>query len=174
MNYSLDIAQEFKNARSVFLKQSLFFSLLFAAVLLGDFLLVYFAGEEFFINLFIASAITVIFIWVAIYFFSNIYTETNNRYRYFKGYDSGIKPIEEVEFLKKSDELCYINGLYVYPLYVRYSMGLTKQDKVIFTLNKDISYEMGDKLTITTYQRILVEAEKHAWRNLKNKESNPF
>ena len=46
MNYSLDIAQEFKNARSVFLKQSLFFSLLFAAVLLGDFLLVYFVCED--------------------------------------------------------------------------------------------------------------------------------
>ena len=162
MNYSLDIAQEYKTAKNVFLRQSLLFSLALTLVLLGDFFLVYFAGEDYLVNLIMAIVITILFSWVAIYFFSNIYNDTNNRYRYFKGYESGLKPIEEVEFLSKSDELCYINGLYVYPVYVRYSIGLTKQDKVIFSFNKDLSYAMGDKLTITTYQRILIEAEKHS------------
>ena len=86
----------------------------------------------------------------------------NNKYLFFKGYESGIKPTEEVEFLKKSDELCYINGVYAYPLYVRYAIGLDRQDKVIFTFNNNIEFEMGDKLTITTYQRILIKAEKHS------------
>ena len=94
--------------------------------------------------------------------FTNIYNDINARYRYFKGYEGGLKPTEEVEYLKKSDELCYVNGLYVYPVYVRYFIGINCQDKVIFALKNDLDYEIGDKLTITTYQRILIKAEKHS------------
>ena len=54
--------------------------------------------------------ITVLFAGFAIYFFTNIFSDINNQYRYFKGYDSGLHPVEEVEFLRSSDELCYING----------------------------------------------------------------
>ena len=39
---------------------------------------------------------------------------------------------------------------------------LKEEDKIIFTLNKDLGYVEGDKLTITTYQRIIIQAEKHA------------
>ncbi|MBP5574672.1 MAG: hypothetical protein J6X50_02885, partial [Bacilli bacterium] len=70
--------------------------------------------------------------------------------------------IEEVVFLKKSDEPCYLNGLYVYPLIVRFVSNLSQQDKIIYTLNKDLEYIEGDKLTITTYQRVLIKAEKHS------------
>ena len=162
MDYSIDIQQEYQRARSTFLKVSLLFSAVLTVVLIADVLLVILAGENYLINLIIAIAITIVFAWFAIYFFTNIYGDINNRYRFFKGYDSGIQPIEEVEFLNKSDELCYVNGLYVYPLYVRYAVGLSRQDKIIFTLKNDINYEMGDKLTITTYQRILIKAEKQS------------
>ena len=96
-----------------------------------------------------------------IFFFTNIFSETNNKYRYFKGYELGLHPTEEVEFLRQSDELCYINGLYVYPVYVRYMSNLSAQDKVIFSLKNDLPYEMGDKLTLVTYQRVIISAEKH-------------
>ena len=162
MDYSVDVTYEYQKARSVFLKWSLLFSGVLTAVIVGNVLLVMLAGEYYTVNLVISIIITILFMWFAIYFFSNIYGDVNSRYRYFKGYESGIKPIEEVEFLKKSDELCYINGLYVYPLYVRYSIGLNKIDNVIFSLTNDINYEMGDSLTITTYQRILIKAEKHS------------
>ena len=161
MNYSVDIQYEYQRAKSAFLRWSLLYSLIFTLVLAGDILLVSLAGEYYTVNLVISVIITSIFMWLSIFFFSNIYGEVNNRYRYFKGYESGLKANEEVEFLKKSDELCYINGLYAYPIYVRYSVGLSKTDKVIFVLNNDIGFEMGDNLTITTYQRILIKAEKH-------------
>ena len=162
MNYRVDVTNEYKLAKRAMLKHSLLFSLLLTLVIVGDVLLVILAKEDYLINLIIAIVVTILFSWFAIYFFTNIYQDVNNKYRYYKGYESGLKPTEEVEFLKKSDELCYINGLYVYPLYVRYAIGLSRQDKVIFTLDNNLDYEMGDKLTITTYQRILIEAEKHA------------
>ena len=162
MDYSVDVTYEYQKARSVFLKWSLLFSGVLTAVIVGNVLLVMLAGEYYTVNLVISIIITILFMWFAIYFFSNIYGDVNSRYRYFKGYESGIKPIEEVEFLKKSDELCYINGLYVYPVYVRYAIGLNRIDKVIFAFNNDIKFEMGDLLTITTYQRILLKAEKHS------------
>ena len=162
MNYHVDIQQEYQKAKSVFLRWSLAFSGLFTLVLIGDVLLISLAGEYYTVNLVISIIITIIFAWITIFFFSNIYGDVNNKYRYFRGYESGLKPVEEVEFLKKSDELCYINGLYVYPLYVRYAIDLSRQDKVIFTFSNNLDYEMGDKLTITTYQRILIKAEKHS------------
>ena len=162
MDYSVDVTYEYQKARSVFLKWSLLFSGVLTAVIVGNVLLVMLAGEYYTVNLVVSIIITILFMWFAIYFFSNIYGDVNSRYRYFKGYESGIKPIEEVEFLKKSDELCYINGLYVYPVYVRYAIGLNRIDKVIFAFNNDIKFEMGDLLTITTYQRILLKAEKHS------------
>ena len=162
MNYSVDVKQEYQKAKSAFLRWSLSFSLLFTLVLVADTLLIFLAGEYYTVNLVIASVITIIFAWIAIFFFSNIYGDVNNRYRYFKGYESGLKSEEEVEFLKKSDELCYINGLYVYPVYVRYAIGLNRTDKVIFAFDNNTEFEMGDYLTITTYQRILIKAEKHS------------
>ena len=162
MNYSVDIKQEYQKARSGFLKWSLAFSALFTLVLISDFLLVYLAGEYYTVNLVISIVVTILFAWIAIFFFGNIYSDVNSRYRYFRGYESGIQSNEEVEFLRKSDELCYINGLYVYPVYVRYAIGLNRIDKVIFAFDTKIDFEMGDKLTITTYQRILVKAEKHS------------
>lgn len=162
MNYSVDVQFEYQKAKSVFLRWSLLFSLAFTLVLIADVLLIVLAGEYYTVNMVIAIIITIIFAWLSIFFFSNIYGDINNRYRYFKGYESGIKAIEEVEFIKKSDELCYINGLYAYPLYVRYSVGLSKTDKVIFVFDNNTDFEMGDYLTITTYQRILIKAEKHS------------
>lgn len=162
MDYCVDIKQEYQKAKSVFLRWSLSFSLLFTLVIIADVLLVLLAGEYYTVNLAISIVITSIFAWIAIFFFGNIYSDINSRYRYFRGYESGLKSNEEVEFLKKSDELCYINGLYVYPVYVRYSVGLNRIDKVIFAFDNNINFEMGDTLTITTYQRILVKAEKHS------------
>ena len=162
MDYSVDVPYEFQKAKSAFFRLSLLFSGLLTLVLIGDVLLVSLAGADYLVNLLISIFLTIAFIWFAIYFFSNIYGEVNNKYRFFRGYESGMKPEEEVEFLKKSDELCYINGLYVYPVYVRYAIGLNRQDKVIFAFRNDLKYEMGDKLTITTYQRILIKAEKHS------------
>ena len=162
MDYSVDVPYELQKAKSAFFRLSLLFSGLLTLVLISAVLLVSLAGEYYLPNLLISILLTALFAWFAIYFFSNIYGEVNNKYRYFRGYENGIKPEEEVEFLKKSDELCYINGLYVYPVYVRYSIGLNRQDKVIFAFRNDLKYEMGDKLTITTYQRILIKAEKHS------------
>lgn len=162
MDYSVDVPYEFQKAKSAFFRLSLLFSGLLTLVLIGDVLLVSLAGEDYLVNLLISILLTSLFVWFMIFFFTNIYGEVNNKYRYFRGYESGIKSVEEVEFLKKSDELCYINGLYVYPLYVRYAIGLDRQDKVIFTFRNDLKFEMGDMLTITTYQRILLKAEKHS------------
>lgn len=162
MNYRVDVQFEYLKAKSIFRRWSLMFSGLLALIILGDTLLIVLAGEYYTVNLIIAIAITALFTWAAIFFFSNIYGDVNNRYRYFKGYESGLKSNEEVEFLRKSDELCYINGLYVYPVYVRYSAGLSKIDKVIFAFNNNLNFEMGDCLSITTYQRILISAEKHS------------
>ena len=39
--------------------------------------------------------------------------------------------------------------------------GLEKVDKVIYTVNKDLGYQDGDKLSTVTYSRILVKAEHH-------------
>ena len=162
MSYSVDVTKEYQKAKSKLFRSALVFSLVLAITIIIDVLLVILANENYIVNLIFAIIVTALFSYFAIFFFANIYPETNGQYQYFKGYNSGIQPIEEVEFLKKSDELCYINGLYVYPVYVRYSVGLNKIDKVIFAFSNDIDFEMGDDLTITTYQRILIKAEKHA------------
>ena len=161
-SYRVDVSNEYQKAKSIFFRYSLAFSLLLTAVIIGDVLLVALAKEDYLINLIISIIITVLFIWFAIYFFSNIYNEVNAKYRYFKGYDSGIQSTDEVMFIKKSDELSYINGLYVYPIAVRFLSNLEEKDKIIYTLDKDLDLLAGDKLTITTYQRILIKAEKHS------------
>ena len=162
MNFCLDVKTEYQRAKSNLLRCSLMFSSIFTLVLIADVLLVTLSGDNYGACLIISIVISILFVWFAIFFFLNIYKDINNRYRFFKGYDSGIKPTEEVEFLKKSDELCFINGLYVYPVYVRYFIGINCQDKVIFAFKNDLNYEMGDKLTIETYQRIIIKAEKHS------------
>ena len=161
MSYSLDVSYEYQSVKSKLLRLSLLFALILTLVLVGDVLLITLSQENYIPFLIIAIVISVLFSWFAIYFFTNIYSDINNRYRYFKGYDSGLKPVEEVEFIKQTNELFYINGVYVYPLFVRYSYNLTKVDKVIFTFKENLGFKDGDRLTISTYQRILVSAEVH-------------
>ena len=163
MNYSVDINGEYQKVKSKFPRASLLFSLILTAIIVADILLVVLAKDEYLANMIVAIVITSLFSWFAIYFFTNIYGEINARYRYFKGYDAGIKPTDEVIFIRKGDELCYINGLYVYPIWVNYYDHLTKKEKIIYIVDGDLDYQSGDKLTITTYQRILVSAEKHVW-----------
>ena len=161
-SYSVDVNNEYQKAKSTFLRYSLSFSLLLTAIIVSDVLLVALAKEDYRINLIIAIIINILFVWAAIYFFSNIYSEVNAKYRYFKGYDSGLHPVEEIIFIKQSDELSYVNGLYVYPVLVKYVSNLSEQEKIIYTLHKDLDLKEGDKLTVTTYQRILINAEKHS------------
>ena len=158
----MDVNSEYKKIRSIFLRYSLIFSLLLTALIIGDVLLIALANEDYLVNLIISIIITILFIWGAIFFFSNIYSEINAKYRYFKSYDSGIHPTDEIVLLRRSEELCYINGLYVYPLYVKFVTSLSEQEKIIYTLDKDLDFKEGDKLTVTTYQRILIKAEKHS------------
>ena len=161
--YSVNVNKEYQIIKSKLFRSSLLFSLIFTVVLVSDVLLVVLANEDYLVNLIISIVISVLFIWFAIYFLSNVYSDMNAKYRYYKGYEGGLKPTDEVIFIKMSDELCYINGLYVYPLMVKYITNtLKEEDKIIFTLNKNLGYAEGDKLTITTYQRIIIQAEKHA------------
>ena len=161
MHYSVDVNSEYQSVKSKLFRISLLFSIILTVVIVTDVLLVTLSKENYLPCLIISIVITILFAWFAIFFFTNIFSDVNNRYRYFKGYELGLHPMEEVEFLSKSDELCVINGLYVYPVYVRYMSNLNAQDKVIFTLKEDLPYEMGDKLTIVTYQRVIISAEKH-------------
>ena len=162
MQYWVNVDYEFKNAKSKFLRLSLLFSLALTLTLTGDTLLVLLAGEDFTLNLIIAIVITTLFSWFAIWFFTIIYADVNNRYRYFKGYESGLKSNDEVIFIKKEDEPRLVNGLVVYPVKLKYKDGLEEVEKTIFTINENLNYESGDKLTIETYQRILIKAEKHS------------
>ena len=159
--YSVDVSYELKRANSTSLKYSLLVAFILTMVIVGDVLLVIFATEDFLWNYIVASVITVLFAWGAIFFFTNIYKDINAKYRYFKGYESGLKSIEEVEFIKKEDELTLVNGLYAYPLHMKFFDGIKEQEKIIYALDKGVKYQQGDKLTITTYQRILIRAEKH-------------
>ena len=161
MHYSVDVNSEYQSVKSKLFRISLLFSIILTVVIVTDVLLVTLSKENYLPCLIISIVITILFAWFAIFFFTNIFNDVNNKYRYFKGYELGLHPMEEVEFLSKSDELCVINGLYVYPVYVRYMSNLNAQDKVIFTLKEDLPYEMGDKLTIVTYQRVIISAEKH-------------
>ena len=161
--YSVNVNKEYQIIKSKLFRSSLLFSLIFTVVIVSDVLLVILANDDYLVNLIISIVISVLFIWFAIYFLSNIYSDMNAKYRYYKGYEGGLKPTDEVIFIKMSDELCYINGLYVYPLMVKYITNtLKEEDKIIFTLNKNLGYVEGDKLTVTTYQRIIIQAEKHA------------
>lgn len=162
MNYSLDIASEYKKIKTKFLTWSLVFSLTLTAVLVADVLLVVLTKEDYLVAFIIASVISVLFTFFAIFFFTNIYNEVNAQYRYFKGYESGVKSTDEVEFLSKGEGLVYVNGLYVYPINVKYFDGVTIRDKEVFSLTPDIDCKFGDKLTITTYQRVIIKAEKHS------------
>ena len=162
MNYYVDVSNEYQKSKSTFFRYSLCFAILLTLVIVGDVLLLVLANEDYLVNLIISIIISILFIWIAIYFFTNIYNELNAKYRYFKGYESGIQETNEVVFIKKSDELSYINGLYAYPVAVRYVSNLEDKDKIIYTLDKDLDLEAGDKLTITTYQRILIKVEKHS------------
>ena len=161
-NYCVDVNGEYLKAKSKIFRYSLLFSILLTLVIVGDVLLVTFASEDYLLNLIIACVITVLFIWFAIYFISNVFGDIDARYRYFKGYQSGIQSVDEIIFIKQSDELCFVNGLYVYPLHVKYVSNFTEQERIIYTLEKDCGYALNDKLTIVTYQRILLKAEKHS------------
>ena len=161
-HYCVDINDELNKAKKTFLFASLLFSSIFTLVIVVDILLIALANEEYQVNLIISIVITSLFVWFTIYFFSNIYQDINNRYRYFKGYQSGEQSTDEVIVIDTSDELVYVNGLYVYPFYVKYVSNLEGTDKIIYTSNKDLGLVKGDKLTITTYRRILVKMEKHS------------
>ena len=161
MNYQVDVSYEYQSIKSKLFRLSLLFSLLLTLIIIMDVLLVVLAKEQYTVQLIVSIVITIVFVWFSIFFFSNIYQEVNLQYRYYKGYFSGIKPVDEVEFVSLDNELHYVNGLYVYPLHVRYVSTLGSEEKIIYTLKNDLSFQEGDKLTIETYQRILLKAEKH-------------
>ena len=161
MSYRVDVSFEYQKAKSTNLRYSLLVALILTLVLIADVLLVILAKENYSVNFIIAAVITVLFSWFMIFFFTNIFKDINAKYRFYRGYESGLKPAEEVEFIKKEETLSYINGLYVYPLYLRFFDGLVAKEKVIYTLDNSLKYQEGDKLTIPTYQRILMKAEKH-------------
>ena len=160
MNYQLDVSKGYQVSKKHFLLLSLLFSLIFTVILISDVLLVVLSNENYIVALIISIVITVLFAWFAIYFFYNIYDDVNNEYRFYKGYESGLKEIGEVIYINQDTELTYINGLYAYPVHVAYINGLEKTNKVIYTIEK-LDYRQGDKLSIITYRRILVKAELH-------------
>ena len=161
MTYCVDTKEQYNIAKKRYLRYSLLFSGILALVLLADTLLVLLAGEDYTINYIFATIITILFSWFAIYFFTTIYKDINFSYRYFKGIDSGLTQSGEVVFMSKENNLSQINGLYVYPLHVKYKEGLNEEEKIIFSIDENINFEEGDKLTISTYQRILLKAERH-------------
>ena len=161
MTYSVDERHEYQVAKSKLFRISLLFSLILASVILADVLLVVLTKGDYLISMIIAITITILFSWFAIFFFTNIYSEANAQYRYYKGFDSGLKAVDEVEFINQSKDLCYVNGLYVYPVRMRFISNLEAKEKIIYTLEEKLNFQEGDKLTITTYQRILIHAEKH-------------
>ena len=161
MDYQVDVDYEYQSVKSKLFRLSLLFSLILTSVIIADVLLVVLSKENYLVQLIISIVLTVLFAWFTIYFFTNIYQEINLRYRYFKGYSSGIKPVDEVEFVRIENKLSYVNGLYVYPVYVKYVSTLNSEEKIIYCLKEDLNFQEGDKLTIETYQRILLKAEKH-------------
>ena len=112
-------------------------------------------------SLFLKPLFFELFLFFAIFFFFSLYPDMNKRYRYFKGYESGEKSTEEVEVLIKTGDMCRINGLYAYPIRVRSFDGLNNVDKVIYVFDNSLDIEQNDRLTVTTYQRIIIEAESH-------------
>ena len=163
----MDVSKGYQDAKKSLFKLSLLFSLLFSAVIVTDVLLVVLANEDYLVNLIISIIITILFAWFALYFFYNILDDVNGEYRFYKGYESGLKENNEVIFNEQINELTYINGLYAYPVHITVSDGLEKVNKVIYTIQKDLGYKNGDKLTVITYSRILVKAEPHLWQILK-------
>ena len=161
MNYQVDVEYEYQSIKSKLFRLSLLFSLILTVVIVADILLIVLSKETYTAQMIISIVITIVFTWFAIFFFTNIYQEINSQYRYYKGYFSGIKSTDEVEFVKQETELCYVNGLYVYPVFVKYIFTLGSEDKIIYSLKQELDYQQGDKLTIETYQRILLKAEKH-------------
>ena len=160
--YCVDVANEYQKSKSKLFRNSLLFSIIFTIVLISDVLLVVLSNEDYIINLIIAIIITILFIWYAIYFISNVYRDLDAEYRFYKGYESGLHPTDEVLFIKGSDEMVYINGVYAYPMLVRFVSNLEEKDKIIYSMNKDLGLEASDKLTTVTYQRILIKMEKHS------------
>ena len=161
MNYRVDVSYEYDKVKSKLFRLSLLFSIILTVVIVIDVLLVVLIKGDYLVPLIISIVITVIFSWFALFYFTNIYNEVNAQYRYYKGYASGIQSSDEVIFVKQGQELAYVNGLYVYPVSVIYVTNLDKQNKIIYSMEKDLEYVEGDKLTIETYQRILLKAEKH-------------
>ncbi len=161
MNYQMDVSKGYQAAKKSLFRLSLLFSLLFSAVLIADVLLVVLANENYLVNLIISIIITISFTWFAIYFFYNIYDDAYGEYRFYKGYESGLKENKEVIFNEQVHRQIYINGLYAYPVHVTVIDGLERIKKNVYTIEKDLGYKDGDKLTIETYGRILVKAEHH-------------
>ena len=151
MNYQMDVSKEYQTARKSLFTLSLLFSLLFSVVLIADVLLVVLANEDYLVNLIISIVISILFVWFVIYFFSNIFNDVNEKYLFYRGYESGLKEEGEVELVSIDDELRYMNGLYVYAVSVRYINGLERIDKIIYSVNKDLGFRVGSKLSITTY-----------------------
>ena len=160
MNYQLDISKEYQNARKKVTLLSLAFSLIFSLILIADVLLVIFASEDYKLNLIIAIIISILFAWGAIFFFPNFYNEAFQKYSFYKSYESGLKETAEVEFDEQINEPVVKNGLYTYPVHVTYIDGLDKTSKVIYVTEK-LNFKRGDKLTITTYQRVIIKVESH-------------
>ena len=161
MIYSVDVNDEYKKSKSKLLRCSLLFAGILAIVLVADTLLIVLSKQNYLPFLIIAIVITTLFSWFAIFYFSSIYGDLNKRYRYFKGYEIGEKSTEEVQVLSKIGGICHVNGVYAYPIRVRSFDGLKAVDKVIYVFDDSLKITEDDRLTITTYQRIIVQAESH-------------
>ena len=162
MSYEVDVHREYTLSKSRYLKVSLLFSSLLTLVLISDVLLMLLSKENYTPYLIISIIISVLFSWFAIYFFTNINKDINSRYRYFQGYARGQQSQDEVIYEKLGKDLELINGLYVYPLKVKYLSNLEEpEEKTIYSFSEDLHFKRGDKLSIKTYQRILISAESH-------------
>lgn len=161
MCYRVDVEDEYKRSKSKLLRYTLLFSLILAIILVADTLLIILTKGDYRVSLSISIIITILFSWFAIYFFTNIYGDINAYYRYFKSFNSGVKATEEVEVIKIDDALTLVNGLYVYPIYIKSFNGLDVTEKTVYTLDKNYKFLVGCKYTFVTYQRIVIEADNH-------------
>lgn len=160
MNYEVDVKQEYLLAKSKYFKISLLFSSIFTLVIVSDVLMITLTKENYVPFLIISIIITILFVWFAFFFFTNTYKDINGRYRYFQGYEKGLKSEDLIIFEKLDKEMVYLNGVYVYPIKVSFLSNLDEpEEKTIYTFSSDLHFKRGDKLSIKTYQRILVSAE---------------
>lgn len=155
----VDVNNEYKKAKTKMNNATVLFIILFALTIIISYVLIITRENHVKLNMIFTMIVSIAFVFYAISFFSLSYPGLNNALRFYEGFERGIKVTDIVKIKSIDNEIKEVNGFDCYPMHITVFDGIDEADKTVYVFDRNININKKDKLSLTSYQRIVISIE---------------